>query len=616
MAFYSRLADVNLESFTHNNMVPFFGSGIKQNISEDMNQTLLGKHTGYDDTIRIEKKEVNTFNDVFQNNRGHLHNDYIVEYDRLEQSRYTNNVLPVEQIRVGPGTKNTDDTLPSGGFQQDAFRDINYYKTIDDLRVKTNPQQSFEGRTIDGMKETKLGKIGDVEKNRPDTFFVQSEDNLLKTTGAYLKNKERPCVDVKETNRKDSTQVVGPGFKNIGDKQLPKVKETSKLQFKDFGSRNVNKENTGKGFENDYGRTNILVYTNERDITTTNTHQGNFSSYIKSMMAPITDVFRKTNKEFFVQNKRDFGNLQITYPKKQTVHDTNDVPRTTIKETNIHDNRTGNLNGSKQITTYDPNDVARTTIKETNIHDATTGNLTTYHKSIVYDPSEIAKNTGRQTLENIDSTINMHNKSKPTLYNPNNPAKTTVKETTIDNDILGIVSGNDKGGGHLTNEHTAKHINREVLANTSYMGNPESADADGYLNANVDAKITNKQITSDNEYFGQMNSEVDRMKSYDDIYNAVIRENKEKILVKPAPTQNSVKVATGSDKLHLTQTKNSLKQKTLDNIYKIYQNSPSKEFVNISQKKNVIETKDNNIDPTLLNAFRSNPYTHPLTNAV
>lgn len=615
MAFHSRLADVNLENFTHNNMVPFFGSGITQNINVDMNQTLLGKHTGLDDTVYIERKEVNTFGDVFKNNKNYIHDDYIFEYDRLEKPTYTNNVLPVEQITVGPGTINTDSSKPSGGFQQDMYRDFSMYKNIDELRVDTNQQESFEGRVIDGLKESKSGKIGDVKKNRTETYYEQTEDNLLKTTGAYLKNKERPCINLKETNRKTNTQIIGPGFKNIGNMKSQAVKKPRKVQFKEFGSRNANLEGVGIGTNTDYGRTNILVYNNERDITTTNVHQGNISSYIKSMIVPFTDVIKQSGKEFFTQNKRDFGNLQTTYPKKQTVHDTNDLPKTTIKETTIHDARKGNLNGSKQITTYDPNNIARTTIKETNVHDATTGNLTTYNKSIVYDPSEIARNTGRQTLENVDSTINMNNSSKPTLYNPNNPAKTTVKETTIDNDILGIVAGNDKGNGHITNKYDAKHINREVLANTSYTGNPENENSDGYLNANVHAKMTNKQITSDKEYFGHMNSDVNQMKSYDDVYNAVINETKEKTLVKASPTQNNVKVVSGSENIHLTQEKDLLKQQTLDNIYKVYQNAPSKEFLNITQNKN-IDVQENVIDSSLLQAFKSNPYTHSLTNAV
>ena len=54
-------------------------------------------------------------------------------------------------------------------------------------------------------------------------------------------------------------------------------------------------------------------------------------------------------------------------PKKLTVYDPNDIARTTIKETNIHDNRAGNMSGPNKITVHDPNDIARTTIKETNI---------------------------------------------------------------------------------------------------------------------------------------------------------------------------------------------------------------------------------------------------------
>ena len=47
-----------------------------------------------------------------------------------------------------------------------------------------------------------------------------------------------------------------------------------------------------------------------------------------------------------------------------TVYDPNDVAKTTIKETNIHNEREGNMSGPKKLMVYDPNDVARTTIKE------------------------------------------------------------------------------------------------------------------------------------------------------------------------------------------------------------------------------------------------------------
>ena len=62
-------------------------------------------------------------------------------------------------------------------------------------------------------------------------------------------------------------------------------------------------------------------------------------------------------------------------PGRSTIYDPNNVARTTIKETNIHNNHSGNMNGPEQLTIYDPNDHTRTTIKETNIHNNYSGDL-------------------------------------------------------------------------------------------------------------------------------------------------------------------------------------------------------------------------------------------------
>jgi len=621
MAFYSSLADVSMEDFSHNNMVPFFGSGIKQNLSETMNQTLLEKYTGYDDTTRIEKMEQSNFADIQKNVFTHENSQsYLVQLDRMEASRYHNNTLPVEQVKVGLGTKFTDPVNSTGGFQQDAYRDIEMYKNIDDLRVKTKPKETFEGRVVDGIKEHKRGKIGKLDKNRVDTYYETNEDNYFKTTGAYLKDKQRPCVEVKDTNRKDAVEYQGAPNRNIGNMKYGAVKESSRQNLENFGDRNTNAVNQGMGANYDYGKKNILVYNNERDITSTRTYQGNLTSYIKSMIAPFTDVLKRSNKEYFVQNPREFGQMQSTVPSKQTIYNPNNPARTTIKETLVEDTRTGNLKGFEQITTYDPNDVARTTIKETLIHDAQLGNLNTTLKSIVYNPNEVAKATIRETLDDIDPNVNLVGHNKPRVYNTNEVARTTIKETTIDNDNnIGIVSGQDKGGGHLTNKYRAKHTNKQFTSDNEYMGNPEQEKGDGYKTASFEAKTTNKQITSDKEYFGNAGNENDAMMSYEDIYNAVINQTKEELLVKPEPTQNNVKVSVGKDFVNLTNLKIPCNTDTSTNISQIYQEPPSTQFVNLTQEKRDDETTDldtNRLDPNLLNAFKENPYTHSLNNAV
>ena len=68
-------------------------------------------------------------------------------------------------------------------------------------------------------------------------------------------------------------------------------------------------------------------------------------------------------------------NMNMKVHSKSSVKDPNDVAKTTIKETNIHDSRTGNLGGPIKLTVYDPNDVAKTTIKETMIDNKHTGNV-------------------------------------------------------------------------------------------------------------------------------------------------------------------------------------------------------------------------------------------------
>ena len=219
-------------------------------------------------------------------------------------------------------------------------------------------------------------------------------------------------------------------------------------------------------------------------------------------------------------------------------------------------------------------------------------------KHIVYDPKEIAKRTVRETLRNEDTTMNLKGRHfKQTVYDPNDVARTTIKETTIDNDGIGNVSGISRGDGHLTNQHDAKITNKQITSDNEYLGNVNQANEDGYKNAQFNAKITNKQITSDNEYYGGIGG-MDEMKSYDDIYNAIINNTKENTLMNPEPTQTGAKQTIGGENLVLTQVKDP------DNINfkfvsKVYQAPPSKTNISVTQdKEHYVE--NNRLDPIIL----------------
>ena len=616
MSFYSSLTDSRIGDFTHNNMVPFFGGSIKQNTDVFANNSRLHAHTGVRDiAVDIEHNEENRFNDITTTRFTPVDMGYQEQFNRIEQPKIMNNVLPAEQIRVGQGSKTTDPSKPSGGFHHDAFRDeIQLYNTVDELRVANKPQITYEGRVIDGVKEKKNGKIGKMEKNRVDTYYEKTDKDLFKTTGAYTKPKQHPVVEVKDTTRTcTSTEYQGITYQNRGETKFAPVREPFKKILNTFGNRN-GKTNVKHNKNDDYGKTNILVYNNERDITSTKTYEGNLTSYVKSMIAPLTDSLKRTNKEHFVKNGREFGSMQTTHPKKQTIHDPNDVAKTTLKETAIHDTRTGNFKGNEKITVYDPNDVARTTIKETMIHDSHTGNIRPFRKkTIVYDPKEIAKRTVRETLRSENTTMNLKGHHKQTIYDPNDIARTTIKETTIDNDDIGYVSGIARGDGHLTNQHDAKITNKQITSDNEYIGNADQANEDGYKNANFNAKITNKQITSDNDYYGSL-SGMDEMKSYDDIYNEIINNTKQNTLIKPEPTQTGLKRTSGTENVVLTQMKDP-SNINFNFVSKVYQEPPTKTNMVVTQDKEQY-LENNRLDPVIMESTIKNPYSQSILNAI
>ena len=148
---------------------------------------------------------------------------YQLEYERMSKSVHKNKELPFEKTYVGPGLDNGFTSEPSQrGFQPDD-REYANTKTIDELRVRTNPQVSYGGVVIEGQKNIKRGIAPKIEKNKVDTFHEQTPDMWLKTTGAYTKNKDRPCIIVKDTNRKNSTSYMGSLYRNVGNEQTGKL---------------------------------------------------------------------------------------------------------------------------------------------------------------------------------------------------------------------------------------------------------------------------------------------------------------------------------------------------------------------------------------------------------
>jgi hypothetical protein len=726
---------INPNTFTHNNMQPFFGSNVKQNLDEFSTRGIFENFTGTADSYQKKQETGQLFQP--QKNMSNVYGTGNLDgymYDRYYVSNIRSSETPIEKVYVGPGLNQGYTNEPSGGFQQPDAQDYAMPKTVDELRVKTKPKISYYGRVVSGQKIAKPSKIGTVYKNRPDTFYIQEPDRYFTTTGQVIAEAQRPCQILKYTNRKTTelktrTGSAAPVHGTVAQVRS-KYKLSNKVTYINDGPRNADATGawsiidmiTGK--PSDYGKSSIRIRNNKRILNAEN-EKGqniiNFKGPIEKGTARSTQKLRTTKK--IIKNNRPEGNLSGR--PKGIAYDPNDVPRTTIKESNIHNNHSGMLQntGASRGVAYDPNDIARTTIKETNIHNNHSGMLqnTGASRGVAYDPSDTARTTIKETnihnnhsgmLQNTGSSrgiaydpndiarttikeTNIHNNhsgmlqntgsSRGVAYDPNDVARTTIKETNIHNNHSGMLQNtgasrgvvydpndvpkttmkqttsnnkrkaniNNSGkGNYVKNTDKAKRTTKETTMAHNVMGIATEGRGDGYLVRGVQAPETirektsveyegiaqgsqlgayevtdatapntNRQFTSDTEYFGGAGNDGvnEKPMSYEDVYNAEIKAIRSEQDRGYMPNPGGVNEVISSDKLNLTTKKiGDIQNQYLNErgvqANKVYNSIPQMTNCNLTQEKEIVpnEPLANRINPDILDAFLENPYTQSL----
>jgi len=694
------------EEFTHNNMVPFFGGSIKQNTNIEQNTNTLELFTG-GPGLKPPKHEVeNMFKP--EKNVGNVFGTQLArEDDRYIPSITRDGEKPFQPIRVAPGLNQGPTSVGSIGFHDD-YRVLE--KTVDELRVKK--KMTYEGRINPPKRPVQdRGKIGTVEKNLPETFYEKTIGHLFKTIGAYTKEKKRPEVLLKATNRKKTksyTGIAGPSTEEKHESR-PNVQKDRKNTYCGPGFRNLSAGQKWKVKKNvpanrdtsDYGKGSFRSYPNERQVSGCKTHATNVRSLIKRRTAPLDDRARVTRKQQYVTYNRR-GNVRIPSTKSHTVPHLQNA-KTTIKETLIHDTRTGTMAPQRpqQLRTYDPSskarttirettenfsvrsnlkgkgtkshrvyqylDKPRTTIKETTVHDTRTGSVqapkkssansynpkewrfrTTHrevnphakwgccpfpkphlrgeNKMTVYDPTDVTRTTMKETTIENQRNGNLTGKSgltKHTVYDPTDYAKTTMKETTAETKSIGGVGASvlQQGKGYITANAsaTAPNTNRQFTSDIQYYGisdGDNNGGGTGYLTNPKEAPNTNRQFTSDIEYTGTAISDTKQQMSYEDMYNAEMNALKEKIAEGREPTLSNVKVSVGGDKVNLVPAKKISQQENTTALAptRVYSNTPETNNCNNTKipNKDDEDNISNRINPELLKAFKENPFTQSL----
>lgn len=608
----------DLPEFTHNNMQPFFRGNVKQNLDPELNVSRL-EHFGVnsDSSFNRKKQEVQPFFKLQENVNNSIY-PLDEARDRMYVSQIQTNILPFEQIKVGPGITGKPDSKPTGGFQQDFDRSLLNIKTVDDLRIKTNPKSTgIEGRIVDGIKEKKLGTVGKTTKEKRNIVTEnKTKDSWFKTTGNYLKKTVYGTVDAKPTARQTtSKQYTGNAFLAKATENRPKMKVPARPVLKASSIANPVATTKRDQQKEDYGKASIQIYSNERDVTSVKTYTGNLTTLVKSIISPVQDIMKHNKKELLIVNPRETGQVAVQIPSKQTVKDPNDVMRTTIKETTIHGSQLLNIKGTKKIPVYDPNVVARTTIKETLLQSAELLNLKNVGaKGIAREPNDKTKPTIRETLGDAETHVNIATHTFRGGVDLPDVPKTTIKETLEQGDNIGNYEQSRTGTGAYTNlENTLEIKERmgESYAEDTYIGTATLGDGNAYQNANYEARETMKE--NQEEYFGGAADQSSKKQMSNDANISISDMKESTLVVDREPTQQKTKVASGLGEMGDVDIKRS-------NLETNYIEKQSTKVINTFNGVNsslFTKTKqeyefDNRNEMEILEPFKKNNFTQPL----
>jgi len=404
---------VATSDFKHNNMVPFFGGRVRQNVAPQSNSGILDSFTG-SGINQIAKKEVETMFDTarapYGNPFGMEDNTDFVQ-SRINDPRNRSGERPFEPVRVGPGVNEGFAATGKGGFQQ---FEVNQYMIdsvprTDQLRTADNPKTTYKQPVVPGQHfiGTAAQEAGEVRKYRPDRFYIdESGKRLFVTNGEVIKETTRPIQVMKHVTRPEtSAEMIGPaGAQEFGESYVTgSYRSPMAQQYGGAGFRNADMTTYTTADtdapENDYGRSGYEVRPNERNATSERNMGLNLApAEAGALTVHYDDPSRPTRRQEMVGNIRQSG-TPVGYAQGApaiTVWDPNDIARTTVREGTINWNWMGQAapgaDGATRLKVYDPEDIARPTQKS---------QLT--NKSEYYGPS----NSVNKDFTSHDSAYNM-----------------------------------------------------------------------------------------------------------------------------------------------------------------------------------------------------------------
>jgi hypothetical protein len=523
--------EVPVADFRHNNMVPFYGAHVKQNVEGNANQALLETYVGSSASAmshRTRKSEVGPLfapsrNLAFVN--GQPVPDRAGVTERMQSLRLRNNETPFDQVRVGPGIAAGFTSLPSGGFGQALGQDFARPKTVDELRVASKPKETFASAPFaPGQAIPQRAMRPHLANPATDRVFpVEPGGALGRAAPMVVSDAARLPLSQRG---EDQGVMAGPHQPRRGGESGPcntrvPPERAQMSQSGDVGPLGAAGRWSADVF--DYGLSGAA---SRQGLSQRGGTPLEASGFLRASSSRTLDPLEE--------------------------------PRLSRKELTVHFDELRNMHAGMpdKPTLYDPNQVTRTTIKETLLHDEFTGGVVAPDAPRVgaRDPDGLqARYTGRQTMNPVLNDTNLATgRVALTVHDPDAPPRNTMRQTTQDQAWTGPLGTlQETNAGYTVAQPCADPTLRQLTSDCPSQPGPAwQANVSGaYAVATCVAtpRDTQKQGLNNTEHFGAAgNTGAKAPASYLEIYNATISQVKEQTLQRPGPVPEGAKVTAGA----------------------------------------------------------------------
>lgn len=454
---------VQKNDFKHNNMAPFFGGRIRgstqnPNISESVLDNMSG--TG---SQQIKKQEQAPLfapqKDIRYANGAPNMSDFY--QSRVMPGSKMANVKLWDEQKVAPGLDAGYTTQGQLGFNSGmAARDKWVDRNVDQLRVATNPKQTFglanhEGPAYNFIKAPATQETqGKVEKYLPDTYFINTPDRWLTTTGLEKGQTSRAIQVDRAVNRATtSMEYFGADSNPDGTKMYTpgEFEQPKRPQLEANPISNCNAVGNGSARITDYGADGYKNVANNR--STTNTSYFGVNGFLRAAVAPLMDVLRPSRKENVIGNINPTGNVQ-QHVSGLPVYNPADRTPTTMRETTegkldmTHLNVEGQKDGAYTVTVQQPVEQERDTTS------------CQYYGDGGMNSGVALYNAAYNQRNNVNKTyVNRPNQGGMSLLNGEENIHIDKKDCDRNNNRLWVRNGNAGINGAIPSMETYGKIN-------------------------------------------------------------------------------------------------------------------------------------------------------------